>query len=856
MASFRDNARYPTRDRCFDPSRPRPGVLAANLRGERPRRRIRASSVRSATFLAQGRPRSRWRASSRVAPFVAVLLLTFGSAPRIQAQGTEEAQYQVTFQGKWNTASTPGGVAGGAHFTTLIGAVHNSNVTFWAPGGAATLGVELVAETGSTSEFQNEYNAVPAANRKALINVGGTGATGARTFTITASQTHPLVTLLSMIGPSPDWFVGVSGLSLRDAQGWRATVSQDLFAWDAGTEDGTEFTLSNPPTNPKGTITSLRGTGKFSNEPMATLTFVLQTTQSSNRPPAFSPSTALALSVAENTTGSIGSPVTASDPDTGDTLTYSLTGTDAARFDVGSSTGQLSVGSSTDLNFEARAAYSFAVRATDGGGLSASRTVNVTVTDVTEPPAAPAAPAVGGASTTEVSVAWSEPTNRGPPIDGYDVQYRRASSTDAWSDHSHAGTARSTKIGSLVAGTSYEVQVRAENAEGAGAWSSSGTGTTMTPGDKAPSFASNASIPDQVLTVGNSLDLNLPTASGGDGTLTYSLRPTLPAGLSFDPQGRTLSGTATAAKARTDYTYSATDSDSTNADSASLFFAITVNSASPPPQDPPPQDPPPQQPPGPGGGGGGGGPPPPPPPEPPPPPPPEPPPPPPPPPMSPEAAFTVNIGCSESPCRVRTGQEVAFTDTSSGTVTRRLWEFGNGRRSTRNTVTHAWTSPGFYTVNLTVTGADTESKATRVFLVQASEPAGTCEADAETLCLQDSRFAVTVDWRRADGTGDAAVVVHEGTNDSGLFRFLDDENWEILIKVLDGCRHNGHVWIYGASSTNLGHTIRVTDTVSGAFREYGNEPGLAANAIADATAFAEACRSAPQAKSPTNARPG
>lgn len=34
--------------------------------------------------------------------------------------------YEVTFDGNWTLASTPGGVVGGAHFTTLIGGVHGS----------------------------------------------------------------------------------------------------------------------------------------------------------------------------------------------------------------------------------------------------------------------------------------------------------------------------------------------------------------------------------------------------------------------------------------------------------------------------------------------------------------------------------------------------------------------------------------------------------------------------------------------------------------------------------------------------------------------------------------------------------
>ena len=82
-----------------------------------------------------------------------------------------------------------------------------------------------------------------------------------------------------MIAPSPDWFVGVSGVSLLDAANeWRQSHVVDLFPYDAGTEDGTEFSLSNPDTNPQGVITSIRGTGKFSNVRMARLTFTRMTT--------------------------------------------------------------------------------------------------------------------------------------------------------------------------------------------------------------------------------------------------------------------------------------------------------------------------------------------------------------------------------------------------------------------------------------------------------------------------------------------------------------------------------------------------------------------------------------------------
>ena len=69
--------------------------------------------------------------------------------------------------------------------------------------------------------------------------------------------------------------------------------------------------------------------------------------------------------------------------------------------------------------------------------------------------------------------------------------------------------------------------------------------------------------------------LVLPEATGGAPTITYSLTPALPAGLSFDATARTISGTPTVVTATTLYTYTATDA---NGASASLQFSIEVYS--------------------------------------------------------------------------------------------------------------------------------------------------------------------------------------------------------------------------------------------------------------------------------------
>lgn len=115
---------------------------------------------------------------------------------------------------------------------------------------------------------------------------------------------------------------------------------------------------------------------------------------------------------------------------------------------------------------------------------------------------------------------------------------------------------------------------------------------------------------------------------------------------------------------------------------------------------------------------------------------------------------------------------------------------------------------------------------------------GACVAGPTNLCLNRGRFRVEVDWRSFDDQGGAGQVVPFAAGDSGAFWFFGLNNWEILVKVLDGCRVNGHFWVFAAGSTNLEYTIRVTDTATGSPKEYFNPLGRASAAITDTRAFA------------------
>ena len=92
-----------------------------------------------------------------------------------------------------------------------------------------------------------------------------------------------------------------------------------------------------------------------------------------------------------------------------------------------------------------------------------------------------------------------------------------------------------------------------------------------------PSFGT-AAVSNQTYTAGTAVTpLTLPAASGGDGTLSYSLSPSVP-GLTFSASTRRLTGTPMT-PGTYNMTYAVTDADG---DTASLNFVVTVNSASPP----------------------------------------------------------------------------------------------------------------------------------------------------------------------------------------------------------------------------------------------------------------------------------
>ncbi len=106
-----------------------------------------------------------------------------------------------------------------------------------------------------------------------------------------------------------------------------------------------------------------------------------------------------------------------------------------------------------------------------------------------------------------------------------------------------------------------------------------------------------------------------------------------------------------------------------------------------------------------------------------------------------------------------------------------------------------------------------------------------------TTALQfDGGYEVAMCYRTPDGEVGQARAGIWASGQAGLLWFFDRGNAEVLVKVLDGCSHNGHRWVFVAPVTTLEFNLRVT-APSGQRWSHSNAQGETASAKSDTTAF-------------------
>jgi len=189
----------------------------------------------------------------KIALTIAFMLVSFGTLAL-------EATYKVSFQGNFSKEShRVKNFPSNPHFSPLIVTSHTGRFSLFAKGSLATPGLKNVAETGNPSVLLNELrDAEMQGLVKDLQRGGGTSGNGSSFAVVNVSLDAPLISAVTMIAPSPDWIIGVNNYSVVEGDDFILKRVIPLYAIDAGTDLGLNFTSKNMPNTTQDPISLLK----------------------------------------------------------------------------------------------------------------------------------------------------------------------------------------------------------------------------------------------------------------------------------------------------------------------------------------------------------------------------------------------------------------------------------------------------------------------------------------------------------------------------------------------------------------------------------------------------------------------
>lgn len=199
----------------------------------------------------------------------AALVLTFAACAKEQSETTPmqdsaapammgAAEYTIVLKGTWTAANHPleyprANPLTGPHFSGLIGASHNATYSIFQEGVLPTPGLERLSEEGKHTPLDEEIKAAVAADQVGMLFETGPlrDFNDSLVTTVRVDDAHPIVSLVAMIAPSPDWFTGVANVNLMENGAWASSRTLDLVAYDSGGDDGTTYKAPDRDNNPK-----------------------------------------------------------------------------------------------------------------------------------------------------------------------------------------------------------------------------------------------------------------------------------------------------------------------------------------------------------------------------------------------------------------------------------------------------------------------------------------------------------------------------------------------------------------------------------------------------------------------------
>lgn len=168
--------------------------------------------------------------------------------------------YEVEFVSPWSAATHPTDFPSNPHFSPFVAVSHLSSSRLFIEGLNASEGVKNVAETGSTAKIMEELDFFVNTGEGVDVIEGNSfdSPGNSDVFQLGFREGYSSVTAISMIAPSPDWFVSATTSLLDQTDGlWYDEVIAYSIAYDSGTDSGTSFTSPNNPTNPVESISYL-----------------------------------------------------------------------------------------------------------------------------------------------------------------------------------------------------------------------------------------------------------------------------------------------------------------------------------------------------------------------------------------------------------------------------------------------------------------------------------------------------------------------------------------------------------------------------------------------------------------------
>ncbi|AOT06885.1 spondin domain-containing protein [Pseudoalteromonas luteoviolacea] len=191
---------------------------------------------------------------------------TAESTPATSTTNTSTSQpaatsvtYELKFTHTWERSNFPTNFPSGTHFSPMIGLTHNDQGRIFQRDTTASAGIISMAETGAKTLLRNEISDIQnLGNSSYLIDEAGIPH-GSKSVTLTfeASQTFAHLSIVSMVAPSPDWFIGIDSLLLFEDNQWIDEQTIQLKVYDAGSDSGVTFSAADSTTDPQSSISLL-----------------------------------------------------------------------------------------------------------------------------------------------------------------------------------------------------------------------------------------------------------------------------------------------------------------------------------------------------------------------------------------------------------------------------------------------------------------------------------------------------------------------------------------------------------------------------------------------------------------------